>query len=131
MKINIPVFNFKCLFVAISLIMLIGMIYLSKDAGISGDEYFQVDYSELVYDYFTGTNNDSEVFKAPMIYYGQSFDNIAFFIKEILKPDDFYKFRHLLNSISGFVLILFAGLIAAKLFGWRAGVICLLFIFLL
>lgn len=116
----------------ISGILLILMLILSRDAGISGDEHFKVDQAESVFNYFKSHGKDHSAIDTenPMLkYYGQSFDNIAYLIQKSFGIEDFYSLRHFLNSIAGWLLILFAGLTATLLFGWRAGVVALLFMF--
>ncbi|NJK93718.1 MAG: hypothetical protein HC905_01260 [Bacteroidales bacterium] len=43
---------FKYIFFILSVLLLAGMLFTSKDAGISGDEEVHFKHSELVYQYF-------------------------------------------------------------------------------
>jgi len=126
------IFKPKPLFFIVSALLLIIMLFMSRSSGISGDEYFKEDHAEKVYNYFTTLGKDDSAVnpeKPLQKYNGQSFDNAIYFFNKWFKVDDVYKSRHFFNAISGFLLILFTGLITALIFGWRAGILSLLFMF--
>jgi hypothetical protein len=116
----------KYAFYVLAALALILMIRLSQDAGISGDEFFHYQQAENVYKYYASFGEDStaavvtEKYNLP--YYGQSVDNVAYFITHVFHIDNYMEFRHGLNSIMGWLAILFAGLFVKRVAGWRAGV---------
>lgn len=133
-KSQIPAFfkNQKFLFGVLALIILIYMIIGSMSAGNSGDEHFNHDHAAYVYKYIqTGGQDTSYMNPALPLqkYYGQAFDDIVYIINDVLKIDNYYTSRHILNAFTGWLLILFTGLTAALLFGWRAGLLALLLMF--
>lgn len=124
---------FRGLFIVLSLVLLGLMPLMSRKAGISGDEEKHYKQAEYVYNYFATAGKDTTALNQPktlLHYYGQSFDNLAYILEKWLKVENPYEFRHLLNSLTGWGAIVFAGLIAALLFGWRAGFITLILMFL-
>lgn len=116
----------KYAFYVLAVLALILMMRLSQDAGISGDEFFHYKQAENVYKYYASFGQDStaavvtEKYNLP--YYGQSVDNFAYFITHVFHIDNYMEFRHGLNSIMGWLAILFAGLFVKRVAGWRAGV---------
>lgn len=102
------------------------LILSSLSAGISGDEPVHYQHAEYVNKYFSSGKTDLSALDTPITnlkYYGQVFDNISYAINSLLKTSSPYTVRHIMNALSGFVLILFAGLIAVALGGYRAGII--------
>ena len=130
MKINLPKNLNKSLFIITSATILILILFMSQQAGISGDEYFHVDHAEKVYNYYTSSDtlalNDP---KGLLHLYGQSLDNEIHFFNEWFNIDDIYQSRHFFISLTGWILVFFCGLIASLLFGWQAGIIAVLFAF--
>ena len=63
-------------------------------------------------------------------YYGQSVDNLAYFVTHVFNIENIYLTRHIINSIFGWLAMLFVGLIAYRIAGWRAAVISFVIIFL-
>jgi tetratricopeptide (TPR) repeat protein len=119
-------YTLKNLFFVISLISLIGMLAMSQSAGISGDEHVNYEHSEFVYNYYQTLGQDTTALNTPktkLKHYGQSFDNITYVVNRWFDIENYYESRHLLNALSGWLLILFSGLTAILLFGWRAGII--------
>ncbi len=127
-----PLRNPNILFSLAALLVLIYMIIGSLSAGNSGDEHFNHDHAGYVYEYIKTMGQDSSYLNPnyPLQkYYGQSLDNVSYIINNELGIEDYYKSRHVLNAISGWILILFTGLTAALLFGWEAGFLALLLMF--
>ncbi len=132
LKIFHPISN-KNIFILISIGLLFWMLFQSKDAGNSGDEHYNLEQSEYVFNYFKSAGKDLSAVdtELPMQkYYGQSFDNLVYFVERWFGFEDSYLLRHFFNSLTGWLLILFSGLTASLLFGWRAGLITLLLMFL-
>lgn len=107
-------------------ISLITMIFASQDAGISGDEFFHTEHAEHVFNFYKTGGQDTlattvtESNNLPL--YGQLIDNIAHGIGLLFNVDDYMALRHGLNSIVGWIAILFVGLFVKRVAGWRAGV---------
>ena len=123
----------KSMFWLIFAVLLILMVNLSLDSGISGDEPVHYQHSEYVNSYFSSGKTDTSALNTPVTnlkYYGQLFDNISHSINQFLNADKPYVNRHILNSLAGALLILFTGLIAIHLGGYPAGILALLFMFL-
>ena len=120
-------------FIILSAGIFILLPLLSTDAGISGDEPVHYQQAEYVYNYFRTGGGDSSALNTPQThlkYYGQLVDNISYYLNQALNSKNPYLVRHLLNSFLGALLILFAGLLAVKLSGYRAGIITIVFLFL-
>ena len=121
-------------FVAVAALGLIGMLLMSVDAGMSGDEHFHTEQAANVYNYYATLGQDSTAavvtpdYNLP--YYGQSVDNLAYFITKTFGIEDEYGTRHIVNSIFGWLAMLFTALIAYRIGGWRAAVITFVLIFL-
>ena len=113
----------KMVFWALAAIGLISIVCMSTDAGMSGDEHFHSEHAKNVYNYYATGGEDSTAavvtqdYNLP--YYGQSVDNLAYFVTETFGIEDEYGTRHIINSIFGWLAMLFAGLIAYRLAGWR------------
>ena len=125
-------FSSKHIFILISSILLITVVVMSKDAGISGDEYFKEEHAEKVYNFYQSRGKDKSAVDTELPlqkYNGQSFDNIVYAINKTFNVKDIYRSRHFFNALAGFLLILFTGLISLSLFGWRAGILAMLFMF--
>ena len=111
------------------------MPILSKDAGQSGDEDSHHEQSKYVYDYYASFGKDTTAitprpkdYNQP--YYGQFADNLSYFVVKIFSINDEYLVRHSVNSIFGWLAILFAALIAYRIADWRAAVITFILLFL-
>lgn len=118
-------------------VMCVALPLMSLDAGISGDEFVNYDHAEYVYDYFTkgdttcmhGINKRGNG-PTHLEYYGQSFDNITYFINKAFDSKNPFEVRHFLNAMCGALTILVVGLFLVKTLGWRAGILGLLLMFL-
>jgi tetratricopeptide (TPR) repeat protein len=121
--------NLKIVFIVLSLILLIVMLRISGDAGISGDEEVHYKQSEMVYNYFSTFGKDQSSLDTPkthLQYYGQAFDNLVTALIHWFGIEDIYTFRHLMCSISGWLTILVTALFAAWIAGYGAAILVLL-----
>jgi len=124
----------RWIFMALAALGLIIMVIMSTDAGMSGDEHFHTEQAANVYNYYATLGQDSTAavvtpdYNLP--YYGQSVDNLAYFITKTFGIEDEYGTRHIVNSIFGWLAMLFTALIAYRIGGWRAAVITFVLIFL-
>ncbi len=118
----------KYIFYACSLFLLVLMLLLSRNAGISCDEVLHYGQSVAVYDYFATHGNDKSALNTPgthLKYYGQSFDNIATILAKWFNIEDVYSFRHLMSSFAGWLTLFITALFAVWLSGFRTGILVL------
>ena len=119
----------KILFYILSGILLAAMLFISRDAGISGDEEVHNIHANDVYDYYASWGKDQDALNTPgthLQYYGQTPDNIAVILIRWFDIKDIYGFRHLLSSIFGWITILVTALFARWLKGYKAAIFVLL-----
>lgn len=123
-----PIFIFAIIF------SLFGLIFLARDAGISGDEFFHVFHSKDVINYYK-TGGADKAAATPtasnnLPYYSQSPDTFIHLIINAFNIDDYMPYRHLLCNILGWLGILYAALLARRIGGWRAAVFTCVLLFL-
>lgn len=123
-------FFYAC-FLVISLIL---MLCLCTTAGTSGDEFFHVDHSKNVLNFYKTSGSDSTAAvvtsKYNLPYYGQSPDTFSSILISVFHPNDYMQVRHTVNTIIGWLAILFASLIAKRIGGWRSAMITALLLFI-
>jgi tetratricopeptide (TPR) repeat protein len=126
--------NEKQIFMALAGILLILMPILSLKSGISGDEEtYHYPHGKNVFKYYATLGKDTSCMhydNSVLQMYGPVFDLATVAVIKIIKPEDEYMVRHIMNSLTGWAAILFASLIAVMLGGWRSGIIAMLFMFL-
>ncbi len=120
----------KYLFFICSALMLVFMLYQSRDAGISCDEVLHYQQSVAVADYFSTHGKDQSALDTPVShlkYYGQSYDNIVTILARWLNIGNIYGFRHVMSSLAGWFVVFVTALFAVWLAGYGPGilVICL------
>ena len=123
---------FRTLFVCTALVIAILMPLLSLDAGLSGDDEKHYRHAAKVYNYFASGGEDRSALSDPTLklnYYGQSYDLLTYIVNKVLRIEAEYEFRHFQIAFAGFLTILYAGLVAVLLSGYRAGFITMLFMF--
>ncbi|MEM0991488.1 MAG: hypothetical protein AAGI49_00560, partial [Bacteroidota bacterium] len=120
-----------------SAFVLIATVVLALGSGINGDDYFQNDYSDGVLNFYQTMGQDTSFFenpRGPIKIYGGLFEITTALSNSALGNEvqdrSYHNVRHFWNAIFGFLAMLFTGLMAKKIGGWRAGVIALVFIFL-
>ena len=143
---------YRTLFVLLSIILLVLMTSVSSDFGITGDEHVQRVYGDKLLKYHkSGGTMDNYLEWKNLKYYGGFFDFLTSWLnpaenpvppdhpkvgweeKEFAEPvrrfGDVYDFRHFMNSIFGFFVILFAGLLARTVTGsWKLALLTSLFV---
>ena len=128
----------RTLFVIISIAMLITLPIMSKNAGMSGDEHFHFQQAENVVNFYKTLGKDTTavsgtgtgIVEGFIMYYGQLPDNISSFVATVFHIEDIVAVRHSVNSIFGWVGILFAGLLAFRISrNWLAAIITSLLLF--
>ena len=121
--------NLKIIFTGLALALLLAMLIISRDAGISGDEEVHYKHSEMVYNYFKTWGSDHSALDTPkthLKYYGQAFDNAVTILIHWFGIEDIYAFRHLMCSIAGWLTIVITALFAAYFSGYGAAILVIL-----
>ena len=119
----------KYIFYFSSAILLVLMLLLSKNAGISCDEVLHYNHSVSVYNYFASHGQDQSALNTPVTnlkYYGQSYDDIVTILIKWFKIDNVYEFRHLMSSLAGWLVLFITGLFAVWLADYKAGILVLI-----
>jgi hypothetical protein len=125
--------NYRLLTLISLAFMLVIMLWVSKDYGITGDEVTQNTYGETVYKYFaTGGADKSALTYRNVYFYGGFYDLICVTVNKMLgtKEADIFDVRHFINAIFGFLAIVFTGLLARYYKGWGAALLTVWFLFL-
>jgi len=118
----------KYIFYTSAVFLLILMLFLSKNAGISCDEVLHYNHSVSVYNYFASHGTDQSALNTPetnLKYYGQSYDDIVTILIKWFKIGDVYSFRHLMSSLAGWLVIFITGMFAIWLSDYKAGILVL------
>jgi hypothetical protein len=112
-------------------VLLFALPIMSLDSGNSGDEdLYQVPQGRNIVNYFKTDGADSTAITFfNLRFYGSSPDVIAEYWNQAFGVEDIAKTRHIFNSLYGWITILFAGLLAYLIGGWRAAVITVLLLF--
>jgi tetratricopeptide (TPR) repeat protein len=124
---------FRSLFVAVAAVIAVALPLMSLDAGQSGDDEKHYQHAEKVYNYFATRGEDQSALSDPRLklnYYGQSLDLITYIVNRVFRIENEYEARHFIIAITGFLCILFSGLLARKLAGERAGLLTMILMFL-
>lgn len=116
--------------VALALLVLMGS--MSFGAGMSGDDTINYEHAKAVYDYYADGDKAAVETEGPslMAYFGQSFDNFTYLVNRWLGIENEYESRHFMNAVVGWFVVLVVGLFLVKMFGWRAGILGMIFMFL-
>lgn len=118
---------YKKAFWSFAIVLVLLMAFVSFDYGITGDEWTQKEYGHEVLDYLMSFGNDEvEIGDRGTYFYGGLFDTITAFFNRYISPFQLYDTRHLINSIFGFLFMLFTGLLAQRIGGWRMGLLALI-----
>lgn len=127
---------YKRIFYFTAIGMLFIMLILAWGSGMNSDESYQVDYSQKLVQYYSTFGQDTSALHVPdgkMHYYGGFFDLTAGLANKALGLDEYdaayFKVRHLLIAILGFLAIFFTGLLGRQIGGWRLGILTLILLF--
>jgi tetratricopeptide (TPR) repeat protein len=115
----------KYIFYCFSVFLLILMLFLSKNAGITCDEVLHYNQSVSVYKYFATHGADQSALNTPVTnlkYYGQSYDDIITIMIKWFNIENVYSFRHLMSSVAGWLAIFVTSLFAIWLSDYKAGI---------
>lgn len=119
-------------FIFVTVLFFFAMPIMSLDAGNSGDEDgFQWPYGEKVYNFYaTGGKDRACLADTDMGMHGGFFDQFTVLIVKTFHIENYSQARHVMNSLFGWVGLLFAGLLAYRLRGWRAAALTIILMFL-
>lgn len=124
---------YRKIFLGLTGLVLLVMLAGGLTSGINADDEYQHDYSKKLVQYYATLGRDTSTYYIPngdMHYYGGFFDLVTGVVNESLglEPADaaYNDIRHLFNAIFGFLTVLFVGLTARNIAGWRAGIAALL-----
>ncbi len=138
--------GYRGLFFAVAMLVLVLMVAVHNDYGLTNDEPIHQAHGQVVLDYFRGTDSiaalspiDStgnivstfskernENFRG-MNFFGGFFDLTVNYLHGFFPATDLYNFRHLINALFGFLMFLFIGLTAKEINGWRTAVLAFAF----
>src|SRR5664279_5848254 len=119
----------KYIFYFFSAFLLVVMLFLSKNAGISCDEVLHYNQSVSVYNYFASHGQDKSALNTPVTnlkYYGQSYDDITTILIKWFNIEDVYGFRHLMSIIAGWLVFFITALFAIWLTDYKTGILVLI-----
>ncbi len=124
----------KFIFIILSIVLLGAIKLMSMDAGISGDEFTQHNFAKVIVDHWDGKDTAGKALSDPeklMHLYGCSFDTFCYLSAGWFGVDDIMEWRHLWNSIFGWLAMFFGALILRRLTGgsWKYAWIGLLMLF--
>ncbi|MCS6933957.1 MAG: tetratricopeptide repeat protein [Chitinophagales bacterium] len=122
----------KKIFVAIAALLLVLMVSVSHQYGISGDENFHRVYGHHIVDFYKTLGKDKTAISEQgpdslMIYYGGLFDGSTALLSRAFPGINEWHIRHAVNAAYGWAAMVFAGLVAMEIMGWNAAVIVLVF----
>ena len=120
----------KQVFIGMAVAIFLALPLMSFDAGNSGDaDYWQHPQGVALFNYYMSLGRDTSFLDLDIAYSGWAFDAAATFVVKALNAENYMTVRHVMNAIVGAFLMLFVGLLARLIGGWRAGSIALLLIF--
>lgn len=106
------------------------MPYVSKDYGISGDEYVDHRHSGYVLDYFTkGDKAALNQPKTALHLYGNSMQVVAAVVANAIGADDVYAVRHVVCALVGALGVIVIGLMGLRFGGGLCGLLSMLLLF--
>ena len=121
---------FRMLMVLFMCFTFIYMPYISRDYGISGDEFVDHRHAGYVLDYFAeGDKAALDQPKTALHLYGNSVQVIAAAIARWFNIDDYYGLRHFICGGGGAVGVLAVGLIGMRWGGGLCGLLSVLLMF--
>ncbi len=121
---------FRMLMVVFALFTFFYMPYISRDYGISGDEFVDQRHAGYVIDYFV--RGDSAALYQPktaLHLYGNGVQVIAEAICRTFHVEDIYAVRHAFNGLIGALGVLMTGLLALRWGGGLCGLLAMLMMF--
>ena len=121
---------YRLLMVVFGVFMFLYMPYISKDFGISGDEFVDHRHAGYVIDYFTkGDKAALNQPKTALHLYGNSVQVVAAVVAKAIGADDVYRVRHFICALVGASGMVFAGLLGLRFGGGLCGLLSMLLLF--
>ncbi len=132
-------------FVIISLLIGFSMAFLSQSYGPLEDNRIHQEHGVRILNYYKGIDDKAKLSPFDdngnyidiaisqdhedrgMNGFGGFFDLLTNFLHQFFGSIETYKFKSLINSLFGFLLFLFCGLLGKELGGWKAGLLALIF----
>ncbi|MEG2790154.1 MAG: CDC27 family protein [Odoribacter sp.] len=106
------------------------MPYVSRDYGVTGDEFVDHRHAGYVLDYFMkGDKAALDQPKTALHLYGNSLQVVAAAIARTFHIDSYYELRHFICALCGAVGVLFAGLMGLRWGGGLCGLLSALLMF--
>lgn len=120
-------------FILYAILLVLAMPLMSLDHGTTWDEYKNHRYGQFLLDFYESFGAEQKALNYSNLYmYGGLFELTAEGAVELLNPltkhNHTYAIRHVFNALAGFLAMLFTGLLAHYLGGWRCALIALLMI---
>lgn len=103
------------------------MPLLSFDFGVTWDEPIRAAHGDMIVDYYTSGFDDTRALDPEnevLKYYGALFDSFTSYLHE-LTQFDLYPLRHVVNSLLGWLILLYVVRLAVLLYGRHAGLVAL------
>ncbi|MEW7291006.1 hypothetical protein [Aquimarina sp. 2304DJ70-9] len=140
--------NYRNGFILTAFVIGLTMMFLSKDYGPLEDAKIHQDHGVRILNYFKGIDDiaasspideegnyidvaiSQENENRGMNGFGGFFDLLTNFLHQYFNSFEVYRFKNLINSIFGFLLFLFCGLLGKELGGWKVGLLALVFVVL-
>jgi len=121
---------FRMLFLLFACFTFIFMPYVSRDFGVTGDEFVDHRHAGYVLDYFAnGDKTALEQPKTALHLYGNSVQVITAAICRWFEVDNYYELRHFVGGMVGALGILAAGWMGLRWGGGLCGLLSLLLMF--
>ena len=122
---------YKYLMMISMAVMLVVMLLMSRNVGISSREIEQDHYSELVYNHFHHIGDPNAYKMHPYAStQAQMIDLIVFSTCKALHANNIFTIRHILSAIFGWLLIFYLSILILKAFNWRAAFFTAFFLFI-
>ncbi len=108
--------------IAAAALLLVAMVFISRDFGFTWDERFQQKYGEDIWEYAHGRvpRASFDTDWGNQYLYGGLVEILAVTAQHAL-PGDTYVIRHMVIAVFGWAGIVFCALLAGRAFGTRAG----------
>lgn len=121
----------KKLFLGFAAGLLLLMVSVSHQYGISGDENFHRMYGHHIVDYYKtfGKDTTAATTNGPdslMVFYGGFYDGTAAMLSRTMPSVNEWDIRHAWNSMFGWFAMFCAGLVVVEIAGWQAGLLTLI-----
>ncbi|MBO7277454.1 MAG: hypothetical protein J6U84_05780 [Bacteroidales bacterium] len=124
----------KKIFLVSIIIALVSLVVCGLGAGTSGDEYFHVNHSQDVFNYYKTLGEDktaaTPTSENNLPYYSQLPDTFIQLIIETFGINNYMTYRHLTCNVIAWIGIIFAALFAKRIRGWNAATITVLILLL-